>query len=152
MIGVLFRKLRRIALSAMINILFAMAASTAAIADAAPENLYGLTIEDARVTAAQLGGDTVLRIRIVNDSAEPLVFIGAESEEFRASKILARTQHDGPAVLESVPIPVEETLDLASNHLLLKLSGLRREIQSGETVSLNLSFLRGSVPIQAHVH
>lgn len=152
MIEMLFRVPRRIALATVISALLAMAASTAAIADAAPENLYGLRIEDARVAAAQVGGDSVLRVQIVNEGAEPLLFLGAQSEIFGASIILARTQHSGPAVLESVTVPVEETLDLASNHLLVKLSGLRREFNAGETVSLNLSFLRGTVPIQAHVH
>ena len=152
MIEMLFRVPRRIALATEINALLAMAASTTAIADAAPENLYGLRIEDARVAAAQVGGGSVLRVRIVNEGAEPLLFLGAKSKEFGTSIILARTQHSHPAVPESVTVPVEESLDLASHHLLVKLSGLRREFNAGETVSLNLSFLRGTVPIQAHVH
>ena len=132
--------------------LLATAVSHTAVADAVPESIYGLTIEDVRVEAAPIGENTVIRLRIINDGAEPLMFIGVESENITASRILARTQHHAPATLESVTIPVEETLDLSSNHLFVELSGLRHAFKVSETVTLKLSFLRGTVPVQAHVH
>ena len=78
---------------------------------------------------------------------------GSDSDDDApVARKIARTQHAGRAVLDSITIPSEEMLDLTSNHLLIELSNLKRPFRKGETVSLALSFLRGRVPIEAHVH
>ena len=143
---------RRLCCAALFLLAPAMAVSSAPIADPPPDYLYGLVIDSVRVDSAPTGGATILRVRIVNDAAEPLILLGAEAQSVGASRILARTQHAGRAVLDSITIPSEEMLDLGSNHLLIELSNLKRPFRKGETISLALSFLRGTVPIEAHVH
>ena len=152
MIKTALRRARRLRLAVLFLLAPAMAVSGTAIADPPPDDRYGLVIASVRVESAPAGGATILRARIVNDAAEPLILLGAEAKSVGTSRILARTRHAGRAVLDSITISSEEMLDLGSNHLLIELSDLKRPFRNGETVSLALSFLRGTVPIEAHVH
>lgn len=121
-------------------------------ADLVPEIYYGATIKDARAQASAAGGNSELRLRIINDGAEPLIFLGVQSEFITRSKILAHTSRGKFRPLGSVRIPVEEELDLNTNHMVVELSGLKVPFTAGQVVTLNLSFVSGVIPIEVHIH
>lgn len=121
-------------------------------ADSIPDVYNAVTIEDAVVLAAQTGGNSELRFRLVNESSENLILIGVTSESVSDASILAQTGHGLSEKLASIPVRAEETLDLHSSHLKIELTGLKRNFLRGELVPLTLVMLRGGIPIIAHVH
>jgi len=121
-------------------------------ADLAPEKYYGVSVEDASAQASGAGGNSVLKLRIVNEGTEPLIFLGVVSERITNSRILAKTDDKTRRVFESVRIPADEELDLISSHLVVELLDLKSPFRSGETVTLKLSFPRGDIPIDIHIH
>jgi len=145
-------KLHRQWASAFSAILLLSSVPNTAKADPAPEIFYGATIEGAQLDASDIGETSMLRFRIVNDGAEPLILLGATSDDFGRSKILAYTSHATPVDLESVAVPIEEELGLDSFHLTIELSELKTKFRAGQIITLNLAFVRGEIPIQAHVH
>jgi copper(I)-binding protein len=121
-------------------------------ADASPERFGDVTIIDAAVQSAPQGGNSEVRFRLVNESAESLTIIGVDSGLVSGSKILARTGHGQMVDLGSISVPAEETLNLHSSHLKIELTNVKRELQTDDVISLNLVLMRGTIPFKAHVH
>ena len=117
-----------------------------------PDRYNAVTITNVIILAAPPGGNSALRFRLVNESAETLVLIGVTSEYISGAKILAQTRHKTPAGLGSISIRPEETLDLHSSHLKILLTGLKKGFLQGQIVPLTLDMSRGRIPIHAHVH
>lgn len=121
-------------------------------ADAIPDRYGAVTVTDAMVGAASSGKNTILRLRLVNESSETLTVMGVASEQISGARILAATSHGVPEDLGSISILAEETLDLHSAHLKIELIGLKQHFHRGQVIPLTLTLLRGDIPINAHVH
>lgn len=57
-------------------------------ADLAPDTYSSTTIEDASVSASKTGGTSVLRLRIIDEGTELLIFFGVQSGNIEGSRIL----------------------------------------------------------------
>lgn len=115
---------------------------------------YGadVVVEDAYATAGAVGGRSYVRFRIINHGRQNLHLLGLSTDVAGGSKLLADVGTDKPAVLESINIPAESTLDLTTSHLKYEIYPLQVDLHPGATFVIILDFVRKRIPADVHVH
>ncbi len=123
-----------------------------ALADELPSHHGQISVEAAWITAAEKGGYSVLRFRLVNDGRVPAHLLGVNTTVADSARILARVDDRKAVAMNSLSVPADEELDLTTNHLWVELGPLRQTVQPGQIINVKLLFLRGDLDIEAHVH
>ena len=123
-----------------------------ATADVRQEYGASVVVENVYATAGHVGDSAFLRFRIVNDSRDDLHLVGLTTDVAPSARLLADVGKDQPAVLESIGIPAESTLDLTTSHLRYELHPLRVDLVPGSTFPIVLRFVNGRIQTEAHVH
>ncbi len=128
------------------------AALASASADEPPDYHGQVSIEDVWVTPAKEGDRSILRLRIKNESQGHIHLLGATTPFAEDAQIVGRISDHETARLDSIGIRPEDDLDLTTGHLWIELAPLTREIRRGESIPVELVFVRRSIRAQAHVH
>lgn len=118
-----------------------------------PADHHGrITVEDVWVTPANEAGRAILRLRILNGTHSPMHLLGVATPIAKGSQIIGRVSSHQAASLGSISILPDDRLDFTTSHLWIELGPLSREIQQGELIPIELVFVRGRIPADAHVH
>jgi len=123
-----------------------------AAADPAPSHHGRITVENVWITPGRTGDQSMLRFRIINESEDPVHLLGVTTPIALDTRIIGRIGDHETATFESVSVRADTDLDLTSDHMWIELGPLTREVKSGETIPLELVFLRTRIRTEAHVH
>lgn len=108
-------------------------------------------VDDVRLASAPAGKSSELRFRLRNHSGAPLTLLGADSTLAGATRLLARVSSSEWVEMESITIPVESALDLASSHLRIVFENVRATLAPDSVVPVALRFVQGTLVVDAHV-
>lgn len=129
---------------------FALAGT--ASADQLPHHHGQVIVEEVSATPASTGNRSILRLRLTNDGYNHTHLLGVETPVAAEAWIVARTGDTETTILESITVPPEEALDMTSDHMWIELGSLKRTVELGETIPVELIFLRSRLSVEAHVH
>ena len=141
-------KFRRLVLGLAI----AMAPVGVAAADDLTTHHGKLIVDKIHATAGDAGGQSILHFRITNDSDDHAYLLGVSSPVAPSARIVARISHHDTTVIDSAPVRADSDLDLTTNHMWVELGPLLRTLRSGETIPIELIFVRTRIRINAHIH
>ncbi len=136
-------------MTSVLILLFCLTAPNAFADD--PARFQSAEIIDANMTSAEKGGVSLLKIRVRNAGIDALTILGVKGEWHQQSRIVADLGEGGYTTLETLYLPREEDLNLASTHILIYLENLRRSVKVGEKLNLQLVLAQGELPFSAHV-
>ena len=108
-------------------------------------------IEEAFLNLSTDKGAAELHFKITNQSSGMLTIIGVTGLQQIQSRILARLDGERIAELKSISLEPEETLDLTTSHMSIRLSGLPDSFQNVEKVDLLIILSKGNLPFTAHI-
>ncbi len=109
-------------------------------------------IHDAVLTISDQDTSGDLRFRIVNSSSEKLTIIGVSNSDNVQSKIMGRIGNKNYVELGSITLLREESIDLTTTHIFVRLSDFKELLTVGEIVDLKLVLSNGELPFSAHVN
>ena len=128
--------------SAPIGLAVALACAAAPVA--AHEEMAGrLFIEHPWVTPAKAGATAWLYMRIVNEGRSGVHLLGVVTPAAERSGIMFRSGPGSVSTLASVLIEPEGSLGLHTSHMWIELSGLKRDLRSGDSFPATLEFSDG---------
>lgn len=140
----------------LILIVFAMSATfgtgVSVNADQPPDHHGHMTVEDVWATPAGAGSRSILRLRIINEGHDHVHLLGVETPVAKEARIIGRIGNDETRTIDSIGVGGDSNLDMTTSHLWVELGPLTREVQAGESVPIELVFVRGRVRVNAHVH
>lgn len=118
-----------------------------------PSHHHGdVVVENVWITPAKDAEQAILRLRILNETQSPMHLLGVTAPLAKSSQIVGRVSDHQTASLGSIGIRPDSALDLTTSHLWIELGPLSREIKQGELIPIELVFVRGRIPADAHVH
>lgn len=120
-------------------------------ADDTNANFQSAEIEDAVLTLSGDGAYGDLRLRIVNNSSGKLTVLGVTGPGNGQSFIMARLDDVNYADLGSITLLSEESLDLTTSHMFIRLSNIAEPLKAGRTIELRLILSNGELPFSAHI-
>ncbi len=123
----------------------------AAVSDDAPSVFQSARIERATLTPSDVGGVSILRLFITNESVNQLTIMSVKGPSHGQSKIMVQVNTATYAGLDSIPLINEEVLDMTSSHMIVELSDLKTAIRLDEKIHLKLILANGELPFTAHV-
>ena len=123
-----------------------------AAADETTERSIGILIENATVQQIGQSNSAVLKLKITNLTPDQLSLRTVIFPLARKSSIIMNFQNGKTELVEGLPILEEETLNISSSHLWVKLDDLSRPLEEGERLSFKLLFSDASVSAVADVH
>lgn len=123
-----------------------------AFADIRADFADDLTVDRVRVTSGEVGGRSIVRLRIRNDGPESRHLLAVETEVATGARLLAQISKSKVVAIESITIGSESVLDLSSSHQWIEMGPLEQRLTSGEKIQMKLVFVNGSFPVEAHVH
>jgi copper(I)-binding protein len=123
-----------------------------ASADQIPYHHGHIVVENVGVTPGREGGRSILRFRIINEGYDHEHLLGVETPVAKNARIVGRTGDHTTATFESFGIDADGELDLVNAAMWVELGPLSRTLNPGDSVPLDLVFLRGRVHVKAHVH
>ena len=135
---------------AALSIVFAKA--DFAVADEPPDHHGDIVIEEVWATPSLRGGHSVLRLRLINDSQEHVHLLGIETPFATDAHIVGRIDDHQSTTFDSISVRANDDLDLTTSHLWIELGPLTRDISPGESIPVELVFLRSRLHVEAHVH
>ena len=130
----------------------AVSATTPARSDQAPDHHNKIVIENVWATPASVGGKSILRLRILNEGHDHAHLLGIETSVAEEARIVGRTGDQETTTFGSIGVRADSALDFTSDHMWIELGPLNRPIRAGESVSVELVFVRSRLHVDAHVH
>ncbi len=130
----------------------AVNAGAPARSDQGPDHHNQMVIENVWATPASVGGRSILRLRIVNEGHEHARLLGAETSVAEEARIVGRIGNRETTTFSSISIRPDSALDFTTDHLWIELGPLKRPILAGESVPVELVFVRSRMHLDAHVH
>lgn len=121
-------------------------------ADDVDETLGGIIVDSAIVSASPQGGTVELKLRIKNEGRNSITLTSIESELSDDISFVMNDPYDGSSRLETIPLPRERTLDMASSHFKVIVRNIKKSLEPGAVASFELRFLTASVKVDAHVN
>ncbi|KZY22568.1 hypothetical protein A3728_01130 [Sulfitobacter sp. HI0040] len=115
------------------------------------EGLYGISISDVSVEAAQAMADAKVTMKVQNLSSSSVVLEDVASDVSEGGELFYKDRFGTNPASAGFTLLQNETLDLSSSHLGLRLTGLKQNLVAGDHLMLELRFRSGSVTVQAHV-
>jgi copper(I)-binding protein len=120
-------------------------------ADDTNANFQSAKIEDAVLTLSSKGYYGDLRFHIFNNSLDKLTILEVTGAGNERSTIMARLDNVNYADLGSITLLSEESLDLTTSHIFIRLFDIEEPLKAGQTVKLRLILSTGEIPFSAHV-
>ena len=148
----MLRQTRRIIGGLMLAFATVLNTAGPAGADQLPNHHGEIVVENVWVTPAKEGGRSILHLRISNESHGSANLLGATTPVAANGRIVGRISDHETATLDSISIRSDSVLDLASDHLWIEFGPLTLAVEPGESIPIHLIFLRGHLPVEAHVH
>ena len=139
-------------ISAILALSAVLGAGGLAKADQPPDHHGKVIIENVWATPAREGGQSMLRLRIINESHDHAHLIGIETPVAKGARIVGRTSDHETTTFDSMSVRADGEIDLTTDHIWIELGPLAREVKAGESIPLELIFVRSRVPAEAHVH
>ncbi|MEH6527406.1 MAG: hypothetical protein V7723_15165 [Sneathiella sp.] len=124
---------------------------TAAQADNLIADFQTAQIDDAHLELEEDEKTGVLSFRITNQALSNLTILGVGGPNNGESAILVRIDDTNYVELDSISLGREETLNLTTSHIFIKMSGFTEPISIHEKIKLVLRLSRGEIPFEAHV-
>ena len=118
----------------------------------ATEMRSGVLVSQATLTPAERGGSSRLKFRITNDGNRPLILTDVEADVARSRSVVMVMPESGPEQVDRVPILRDETLEVDTHHIRVRLKDLRRPLRSGDRVRVRIGFDGFEVNAVADVH
>ena len=143
---------RQIIVRIVFGLAIAVAPALAAPADQPPDHHGRIIFDKVWATAAEVGDRSKLRFRLVNQSYDPVYLLGVDSPVATHARIVARISDRDTTTIESVAVRADSELDLNTSHMWIELGPLARPIKPGESIPIELIFVRSRVRVYAHVH
>lgn len=143
---------RRIAIWITLAFAAVLGAERPASADQPPDYHGQMIVENAWVTPARAGGRSILRLRIINESQDHAHLLRVETPFTSQTQIVGRISDHKTATFESISVRADSDLDLTTDHMWIELGPLTRGVKAGDSIPIDLVFLRGRVRVKAHVH
>lgn len=134
-----------------IILVFILALGSNALADDTSANFQSAEIENAVLTLSDDGAYGDLRLRIVNNSSDKLTILGVMGAGNGQSFIMARLDDINYANLGSITLLSEESLDLTTSHMFIRLSDFEESLKVSQNIDLRLILSNGELPFSAHV-
>lgn len=107
---------------------------------------YGLVDVDHVLIQPVKGTSTaVLKFRIQNNTSSVIQLLGVDSPISRNSQIMFNAGDGRNLPLGSLGVKPEQTLEFASSHMWIELSGITQTLMPGMHVPLRLKFTDGKV-------
>lgn len=125
--------------------------ATGALADDTDTLYQSAEIERAFLVLSDDKGTAEIRFKITNQSSGRLTIIGVAGPHQIQSRILAQLDNQRFAELRSISLEPEETLDLTTSHMSIRLSGLPNSFQNPEKIDLRIILSEGELPFTAHI-
>lgn len=121
-------------------------------ADQLPNYHGQMIVENVWVTPARKGERSTLHLRLTNDGYDHAHLLGVETPVASDTRIVGRIGDHKTATFDSVSVRADSDLDLTSDHMWIELGPLAREVKAGESIPLELVFVRSRMRVDAHVH
>jgi copper(I)-binding protein len=121
-------------------------------ADEPPDHHGQIIVEDVWVTPATEDSRSMLHFRITNEGYDHVHLLGVETPVAGHTRIVGRIGDHKTATLDSFGVSTNSSLDLTSGHLWIELRQLTRDLKAGESIPLELVFVRSRMLLNAHVH
>ncbi|WP_340151727.1 hypothetical protein [uncultured Sneathiella sp.] len=134
-----------------IILVFILALGSNALADDTSANFQSAEIENAVLTLSDDGAYGDLRLRIVNNCSDKLTILGVMGAGNGQSFIMARLDDINYANLGSITLLSEESLDLTTSHMFIRLSDFEEPLKVSQNIDLRLILSNGELPFSAHV-
>lgn len=141
----------RNSLKLFITFVFLLSIIKPALSKDDPSMFQAAEIREAYVTPSDVGGTSILRFHIRNNSPDTLVILGVEGLDHEHSKIIVQLGSEKYSELGSIPLLAEEHLDMTSSHMFVQLLNVGRPIKSNEKIKLRIILTKGQLPFTAHV-
>lgn len=142
--------MRELCIRSIILIFFLVFGSNV-LADDTNANFQSAEIEDAVLTLSDDGAYGDLRLRIVNNSSGKLTILGVTGVGNGQSFIMARLDDINYANLGSITLLSEESPDLTTSHMFIRLSNFEGPLKVSQDIDLRLILSNGELPFSAHV-
>lgn len=136
----------------MIAAVLALYAGAPSYADQPPDYHGYMIVESVWATPAREGGRSILRLRIINEGFEQAHLLGVETPVATDAHIVGRISDHETTTLDSVGVSADSELDLTTDHMWIELGPLVRAVEPGDSIPLELVFLRSRLRVLAHVH
>jgi len=147
----MFSRFRSVAAFWLVSLTAIFGATGLATADPLPSYYGQIIVEDVWATPGQVGDLATLRLRIVNEGRDPVHLLGVESPVALDSRIVGRIGDQETANFESVSVRADNDLDLTRDYMWIELGPLMREVKPGESIPLELVFLRSRIQLKVLV-
>ncbi len=143
---------RRRFISMILALSAAFGAGRFAKADQPPDHHGQVIVENVWATPAREGEQSILHLRIINEGRDHAHLLGVETPVAKDARIVGRISDHKTTAFESMSVRADSDLDLTSDHMWIELGRLTRAVKPGESIPLELVFVRGRVRAEAHVH
>ena len=125
--------------------------ATGALADDTDALYQSAEIEEAFLILSDDKGTAVLRFKITNQTLSNLTILGVNGPGNVKSQILVKVDDTKYVELGSISIASEESLDLTSSHMSIRLLELPDSFQKTGKIDLNIILSEGKLPFTAHI-
>lgn len=140
---------RDIARTAIISLVLATQVSADGI-EREFEPLQGVSITQLCVESARKGDDPDVKLSIENWSGKTVTLTGIKSKKSKGGELYFRGAFNTSVQSESLTILQNETLNLSSSHVGVRLLGMKQDLNVGQHVPLLLEFRDGTVRVDTH--
>ncbi len=138
-------------LSIFVFIILISGISRQALSVNVTDDFQSVLIEDTHLIIEQGQNDGILEFRITNQSNSKLTILGVRGPNNEKSKILVKTGEAEYADLGSITLAAEESIDLSTSHIFMKLTGFVEPVRIDRKIDLVLVLATGEIPFAAHV-
>lgn len=121
-------------------------------ADQLPYHYGQIIVENVWVTPGRKGSQSILRLRIINDGTDHEHLLRVETSIAEDSRIVGRISDHRTTTFDSFSIRADSELDLTDSEMWIELGPLVRDVRPGESIPVNLVFVKGRIHAEAHVH
>ena len=111
---------------------------------------YGVEISQLCVESASAGEDLEVKLTIENWSSETITLTGVQSQDSIDGEFYFRGALNTLTKTDSFTILRNETLNLSSSHIGIRLLGLKRDLKVGDHIPLSLAFRNGTAEVGTH--
>lgn len=139
-------------LAIMLGFAVALGLASAASADEPPDHYGRVSVENIWVTPAKVGGYSALHFRLVNESRDPAYLLEVKTPVAATARIVGRVGEHETTTIGSIGLRPDSNIDVGSDHTWVEIGPLKRAVTAGETIPLELVFMRHRVHVDAHVH
>lgn len=115
------------------------------------DDYQSVLIENTHLIIEQGQNHGILEFRITNQSNSNLTILGVRGPNNEKSEILVKTGETEYADLDSITLAAEESIDLSTSHISMKLSGFVEQVRVDRKIDLILILSNGEIPFEAHV-